>query len=67
MLKRIGRRISALNRDEQGADMVEYILVIAAIALPLVAILLIFRDRIWAWVNKLWEDITSKAEEPLGD
>ena len=67
MLKRIGRRVLALHRDEGGADMVEYILVIAAIALPLVAILLIFRDKIWAWVGEQWENIVGRAEEPIGD
>jgi Flp pilus assembly pilin Flp len=62
MLKRVGRTLRALHRDEGGADMVEYILVIAAIALPLLAIILIFRDRIWDWVQEQWQNIRGSAE-----
>ena len=36
-------KLRALHRDEQGADMVEYILIVAAVALPLLAVI------IWFW------------------
>ncbi len=63
LLKRVGTRIKALHRDERGADMLEYILIIAAIALPLLALLLIFRGWIWEKVQEWWEDIVGRSEE----
>ena len=54
-------RLRALHRDEGGADMVEYILLIAIIALPLLAILLIFKDKIKQWVNDYWDSVTQQA------
>jgi Flp pilus assembly pilin Flp len=53
--------LRALYRDEQGADMVEYILIIAAVALPLLGIILWFRDDLWTWAKGLWENAKSKA------
>ena len=43
MLREIGTKLKALHTDEQGADMVEYILIVAAIALPLLGVI------IWFW------------------
>ena len=53
----LGNRLRSLHRDEQGADMVEYILIIAAIALPLLAVILWFRNDIAEWLGEQWEDI----------
>ena len=61
MWKRIRRRIVALHRDEQGADMVEYILVIAAVALPLLAIVIWFWKDISSWASNLWD--SAKRQE----
>ena len=33
MLKRLGQKLAALHHDEGGADMVEYILLVAIIAI----------------------------------
>lgn len=63
-LKRIGRTLKRLYRDERGADMVEYVLVVAMIALPLLAVALIFRNELWEWVRNLWENIQSDGEVP---
>ena len=62
MLNRLGNRLRSLHRDEQGASMVEYILVIAAIALPLLAVILIFRNELWSMVSDRWEEIKGDAE-----
>ena len=55
-MKKLARTLKALHRDEGGADMVEYILIVAAIALPLLAIAIIFRDELWEVVSGFWED-----------
>jgi Flp pilus assembly pilin Flp len=64
MLKTFKNMLSRLHRDEQGADMVEYILIVVAIGLPLLVLILIFRDRIWSWLNTQWGNITEQAENP---
>lgn len=64
MMRALGRHLKRLHRDEQGADMVEYILIIAAIALPLLAVLIVFRDELWGWVNEFFDNITGNIEVP---
>ena len=59
---RISRRLKALHRDEQGADMVEYILVIAAVALPLLLVVIWFWKYISKWVGEIYEDIRGGSE-----
>jgi Flp pilus assembly pilin Flp len=61
MLKALWKRFKAVHRDERGADTVEYILLIAIIALPLLGLILVFKEKIYAWVNDLWERITGQA------
>lgn len=38
--------------------MLEYVLVMAFIALPLLAVALIFRDELWGYVQDFWDRIT---------
>ncbi len=59
-LKKFGRTAKALYRDEQGADMIEYILVLAAIALPILAVVLWFGRDIGQWAKSLWESGKSR-------
>lgn len=64
MIRALGRHLKRLHRDEQGADMVEYILIIAAIALPLLAVAIVFRDELWGYVKEFWDNITGDIEVP---
>lgn len=57
-MKNLLRRLHA---DEQGANMVEYVLVVAAITLPILALVIIFRDKIFETVNGWWESIKGDA------
>jgi Flp pilus assembly pilin Flp len=59
----IRKTLRALYRDEQGADMVEYILIVAAVALPLLGIILWFRDDLWTWAKGLWETAKGTAAQ----
>ena len=58
MISSLGKQLKCLHRDEQGADMIEYVLVIAAIALPILAVAIIFRNEIWEKVQDFWSEIT---------
>lgn len=60
-MKAIVKKLRLLHRDEQGADMVEYILIIAAIALPVLGVVIWFWKDISTWASGLWE--SAKSEE----
>jgi Flp pilus assembly pilin Flp len=65
MWSKLRRGLIAFHHDEKGADMVEYILIVAAIALPLLAVAIYFwkdlKAQVWLW----WEDI--KGKTPVSD
>jgi len=59
----ISKRIKALYSDEQGADMVEYVLIVAAVALPLLAVIIWFWKDISQWVGSAYDQIKSGTAE----
>lgn len=63
-LKRIGKMLKRLHRDERGADMVEYILIVLMIALPLLGVAIIFRNEIASMVKSAWGTIRGQSEIP---
>lgn len=62
---RFGKALGAFHRDEQGADMVEYILIVAAIALPLLGFVVFFWKEIREWAYGLWGTIKGDAESGM--
>lgn len=56
VLQRVKTTLGALHRDERGADMIEYILVVAAVALPLLAVVIYFWKDISVFAKGLWTD-----------
>ena len=60
----LGSLLGRLQRDECGAVAVEKLLLLVAIALPLVGVLIVFRDDIAKWVNEIWTGIKGRAPEP---
>jgi Flp pilus assembly pilin Flp len=61
-IRKLSRTVRALHRDERGADMVEYVLLVAAVALPLLGIFLIFREQLWEMFGGFWERIMGRAD-----
>lgn len=69
MLKDLKNKLAALHRDERGADMIEYILIVAVIGLPLLAVIVVFRKRIAEWIGREFNKIKSgvEGEDPESD
>ena len=61
MLKKLRKVLLALHKDEGGADMVEYILLVALVGLPLLALIWAFRDKITTWIDAVWENLTGQT------
>lgn len=51
-----------LYHDDQGAEGLEKLLIIAAVALPLLAVLLFFSGELREWVQTNWESVTGNAD-----
>jgi len=62
-VRRVAKVLRKLHRDERGADMVEYILIIAAVALPLLGVIIWFWGDIKTWVQGGYQDVRDSAED----
>lgn len=56
-----------LHGDERGVEGVELLLIIAAIALPLLGLLIIFRKEVKEWVQGIWERASGSSEADIDD
>ena len=61
-ISRLKRELLALHRDEKGADMIEYVLIIAAVALPVLGIIVWFWQDIQEWFKGGYEDLKSDVD-----
>jgi Flp pilus assembly pilin Flp len=50
-------------REEKGAEGLEKLLIVAAIVLPLLALLIYFRDWITEWVSGEAEEVRGDADD----
>ena len=51
--------LKRLHADERGAEGLEKLLIVAAIVLPLLGLLIVFRDAIKSWVTSVWGEATT--------
>jgi len=59
------RSLSALKklyRCEKGAEGLEKLLIIGAIVIPLLGLLIVFRDKITDWTQGFWEDVQDDSD-----
>jgi Flp pilus assembly pilin Flp len=63
MFARVVSQLKRLHRDERGAEGLEKLLIIAAVVLPLLGLLIIFRNEIREWVTQIWRDARDEAEK----
>ncbi len=59
------RRLAAFHRDERGAEGLEKVLIIAAVALPLLGLLIAYRKEINRWINETWSTTKSEGDAPF--
>ncbi len=52
-----------LLRDDRGAEGLEKLLIIAFIVLPLLALLIFFRNDIREWLQESWNEVKDEAED----
>jgi Flp pilus assembly pilin Flp len=63
MIRGLWNRLKRLEQDETGAQGLELLLIIAAIVLPLLGVLIWFRNDIMGWVKEIWDTARGKGEE----
>ncbi|MFK7788331.1 MAG: hypothetical protein AB8C95_02410 [Phycisphaeraceae bacterium] len=63
MLSNMKQAALELWNDDQGAEGLEKVLIIAAIALPLLAVLLFFSGELREWVQRNWESVNDTSQD----
>jgi Flp pilus assembly pilin Flp len=61
VMRNIVRALGRLHRCEQGAEALELVLIVAAIALPLLGVLIFFRQRLVELVGEAWKVMTGNG------
>jgi Flp pilus assembly pilin Flp len=61
MLKKVKVDAVRLLRDERGAEGLEKLLILAAIVLPLLVVLVVFRNKIKEYLWNTWNTTQSDA------
>jgi len=67
MIRGLWDRLERLERDETGSQGLEILLIIAAIMLPLLGLLIIFRNEVRDWVMDIWGKIRREADKNESD
>jgi len=67
MLNRMRNALVRFHKDEGGIDMVEYVLLIAIVALPLLAVVIWFWKDIAKYVGEMWSGIKEGGTETNPD
>lgn len=62
MLRSLKNKALALHDDQQGASLIEYVLIIAVVALPLLGVIIWFRDEIRDWVVEAMDEVDDKRD-----
>lgn len=65
LIQKTRRVLTTLHRDERGAEGLEKLLIVAAIVLPLLGLLILFRQSLGDWVLGEWEDVRDSADGDL--
>lgn len=55
--------VRRLHRDERGAEGLEKLLIIGAIVLPLLGILIFFKEEITTWLESIWGSVRDETAD----
>ena len=61
-MKAVFEAMKRLHHDDGGAEGLEKLLIIAAIVLPLLGLLIVFRQSIGKWVSEMWDNIRGQSD-----
>ena len=64
-VSQIASALLRFHRDEQGAEGLEKLLIVAAVVLPLLGVLIYFRGQINDWVNTNWNTVHDSGTTAL--
>ncbi|WP_432797002.1 hypothetical protein [Poriferisphaera sp. WC338] len=59
---KIPRNLKGLHSDQRGAESIEKLLIIGLIALPLLILLVWFRNEIATYMRDKWTDVQEDAD-----
>jgi Flp pilus assembly pilin Flp len=65
-MKRLATQIRAFARDESGAAVAEYGLLLAIVAVGMITLLITFKDALITWWTTLQGSITATPNSPSG-
>lgn len=63
MSKQVVEAFRRFHACEQGAEGLEKLLIVAAIVLPLLGLLIFFRNELREWVTGFWDDVRGRADD----
>ena len=64
-MRSIRKIVKRFNADQRGAEGLEILLIVAAIVLPLLGLLIFFRQEIGRWASDMWTSIRGQADQPV--
>ena len=62
-MKSVWKVVKRLHQDDRGAEGLEKLLILAAVVLPLLALLIWFSKDIMAWAKERWDEVKGEAPD----
>lgn len=63
MFKHMINTLKRVHEDERGAEGMEKLLILGVIILPLLGILIYFKDEIGRWLEGNWEEVKTDNDD----
>jgi hypothetical protein len=62
-LKKCSAAMTRLYHCDKGAEGLEKLLIVGAIVLPLLGVLIVFRNQLKDWVTDIWSERRDQADD----
>ncbi len=63
-MKKFVERLKKIHADDQGADLIEYVLIMAAIALPVLILVIYYKGEIASWLEESFQAVRDQDNTP---